>query len=476
MIVSSPLALLSGLVAGALASLAGPLRWVFALAAWLFVRSPATPAALVGALARTWTAFQTFVLPGEAAIALRLGVALSASVDAALVDLGVPAALCAGEGPQPVPALATRLGCDPASLFRLLRAGAATGVVSLIPGGEEDDDTATVRFAPNRLTRALASGPARAVALVHARHLAPAYARLADGVRAGTDAYSLAHGGTPFWTRLAETGDETTFSQAMAAGDGLVSPSLLAAARDWKGVSGRVLDLGGAHGSCLARLLDLCQPSVCGVLFDTPAVAASARAAWLGAGDGSTQLAALASARVDFVGGDLFAAATLPALNPGDVAVLRFILHDWSDADAARILGGLRSRVKVEGDSAATTAIATTSMDAARGPRVKEGGNGGSSTTTPPTVCLLELVLPPPAAPPPHPALALSDINMLAAVRGGRERTLREWEGLLAAGGWKLIKVTPVGIVCLLEAVPAQASSAGASGGAGEAADGAKAK
>jgi len=465
-----PRAFLGALLAGVASTLAASLDWVVALAAgavgWVLARDrtaalpllssssgppPLPLLRLAGWLARAVTALEGAILPGEAVIARRLAASLTAAVDAALVDLGVPPALCedGGRG-QAAPALAARLGCDPTALFRLLRAGAATGVVRVVsaPGGDSaDDEAASVRFGPTSLTVALAAGPAAAVAAVYARHLGAAYSRLADAARRGTDAYSLAHGGVPFWTRVEEVGDGATFSSAMAAAEGLISPALLASARPWGGTR-EIVDVGGAHGTLLARLLDLAGPDARGTLFDTPAVVEAARAAWRAAGRGSLQAAALASGRVAFQGGDFFKASTLPVLRPGALAVARFILHDWCDADAAAILAGLRSRVVVEDEKV--------------GGRQRGTAAGGSAAAAPPppSLCLIELVLPPGAAPPPHPALALSDVNMLAAVRGGRERTASEWAALLARGGWNLTSIRPVGTVFLLEAATAEVGGA----------------
>ena len=287
-------------------------------------------------------------------------------------------------------------------------------------------------------------------------HLGPAYARLADAARTGQDAYSLAHGGVPFSASLgAPGGGEETFSRAMAAGDGLVSGRLLARARAW-GRDARIVDVGGAHGSLLARLLALAgNPATRGVLFDPRAVVAAAWAAWGEAGGGGGARAP--SPPVDFVGGDLFDASTLPRLGPGTVAVARFILHDWGDADAVRILRALRAAaVVVEEDEEKV-------MD---GGGRQQGDTGAAPVArTPPSLCLVELVLPPaPTTPPPHPLLALADVNMLAAVRGGRERTAGEWGALLERGGWRLVGVAPVGIVSLLEAVPAGVGGGGRGG------------
>jgi hypothetical protein len=155
---------------------------------------------------------------------------------------------------------------------------------------------------PHARALAVDGSPAAALARLHATHLGPAYARLADAARTGQDAYSLAHNGAPFWTRLsADAACEQMFARAMLMGDGLVSTRLLKGARDW-GRAACIVDVGGAHGSLLARLLDIIgNPNMRGVLFDQPAVVEAARAAW--AADGA---AGQGRGQVSFVGGNLF--------------------------------------------------------------------------------------------------------------------------------------------------------------------------
>ena len=119
-----------------------------------------------GWLARSATALESAVLPGEAVLARRLGAALSASVDAALADLGVVPALCdteqrrGGGGGTTAAGLARRLGVlDATFLFRLLRAGAATGVVAVVGTSDDAADSLTaVRFGPRPSSRPCPGG------------------------------------------------------------------------------------------------------------------------------------------------------------------------------------------------------------------------------------------------------------------------------------------------------------------------------
>jgi hypothetical protein len=99
-------------------------------------------------------------------------------------------------------------------------------------------------------------------------------------------------------------------------------------------------------------------------------------------------------------GGDFFRDA-LPA---ADAYILGNVVHDWADHEAEAILSNVRRAA----------------------PKHAE-------------LLLLESILP--EGPEPHHAKVL-DIVMLI-ITGGRERTQREYEALLAGGGWRLDRVVP---------------------------------
>jgi len=114
------------------------------------------------------------------------------------------------------------------------------------------------------------------------------------------------------------------------------------------------------------------------------------------------------------IGGDFFEA--LPA--GADLYALKFILHDWPDADCIRILKNCRQ------------AMAT-------------GGR----------VLVVEHVVPEESGP--HFSKFM-DVNMLVLTAGGRERTRQEFTQLLAAAGLQLRELASTAIgVCVLECVSA---------------------
>jgi hypothetical protein len=173
----------------------------------------------------------------------------------------------------------------------------------------------------------------------------------------------------------------------------------------------RVVDVGGGQGVLLQRVLEA-HPHLYGVVFDRPGVTEAARTRLAEAG---------LSRRCEVVGGDFFAG--VPA--GGDAYVLSWILHDWDDEAAARILRNCRAAMSDDG-----------------------------------RLLVLELVLSPPNEP--HPPTAADrlartlDLEMLAVV-GGRERTEAEFRALFGRAGFGLARVLALeGLPwCVIEGAPA---------------------
>ena len=152
-----------------------------------------------------------------------------------------------------------------------------------------------------------------------------------------------------------------------------------------------VVDVAGGRGHLITEVL-AAHPSVAGVLFELPAVAAEVPP----------------TDRLTVVAGDLFT-DPLPA---GDAYVLMNVVHDWDDNRAVEVLSG-----------------------------VATAGKAGA------TVLVVETVLPDGAGP--HHAKTL-DVLMLA-ITGGRERSAGEYEALLDASGLDLAAiastVTPFSLI-----------------------------
>jgi hypothetical protein len=91
------------------------------------------------------------------------------------------------------------------------------------------------------------------------------------------------------------------------------------------------VDVGGADGALVHTLMRH-NPHLRGTVLDRPEVAAAAATA--------AKVRGLAD-RTEAIGGDFF-----KSVPRGDLYLLRFILHDWDDGDAIRILENCRRAMK----------------------------------------------------------------------------------------------------------------------------------
>jgi hypothetical protein len=139
------------------------------------------------------------------------------------------------------------------------------------------------------------------------------------------------------------------------------------------------------------------------VLFDLPSVVEGAGA--------EMQTTGVAD-RCEVVGGSFF--ESVP--EGGDAYVLKSILHDWSDDDAARILRNVRAAI----------------------------ASGGK-------LVLLESVL---AERPSSDIGVMFDLEMMVALHG-KERTRAEWMTLLRRAGFRIDRVVnTAGPLAVIEASP----------------------
>jgi hypothetical protein len=169
----------------------------------------------------------------------------------------------------------------------------------------------------------------------------------------------------------------------MAAGARLVVAAVLDA-YDF-GQFKTIVDVGGGNGALLAGILGR-HHKVRGVLFDQPHVVSGATVLLEQAG---------VADRVDIEAGDFF--VSVPP--GGDCYLLKWVVHDWEDDDAVRILRTVRAAM-----------------------------------TDDATLVLVERELGPPNT---KLDAKLSDINMLVGP-GGQERTAAEYTTLLATAGFRL--------------------------------------
>ena len=283
--------------------------------------------------------------------------------------------------------MARRLGVDDAMLLRLLRALAALGVLSIDPAEARPD---AERFMIGRLghgLRADVPDSLRGWAELTGRdEMVAAWRSLDAAIRGGKPGFEVSHG-CDVWTwrqRHPEAGAE--FDRAMAALSAGIALRLLERI-SFDGVR-RVADVGGGSGTLLTALL-MVRPGLTGVLIEGADVARRARESL------ARRVDVAIMARLDVVDGDFFE----PISAVADVYLLKFVLHDWNDAAAGAILASCRQ------------AMATSAR-----------------------LVIIERILGISGDPLVDVDCRLADLHMLA-VTGGRERSLPEFDCLLAHAG-----------------------------------------
>lgn len=284
------------------------------------------------------------------------------------------------DGHDTADAIAGALGLRPDRVFRLLRALATVGIVTEAGQG-------LFRLTP--LGRTLGSRGAvgmRTVAELFGEMHGTTWQALAGAL--GTDGTAFeAAAGKPFFAWLTERPAEAARFQRMMVGvHGPETPAIVGT-YDFSNAS-HIVDVGGGNGSLLSAILAL-FPGRRATLLDLPGGIAAAEA-----GEGGPLPG------VALVAGDFFTGVP-PG---GDCYLLRHIVHDWSDADALRIVRNVRAA-------------------AAPGARV------------------LILESPLPAGDVFAPGKWL-DIHMMLLV-GGRERTEAEYAALMSAAGLTEFRTIP---------------------------------
>ncbi|MDX6457330.1 MAG: hypothetical protein QOJ51_223 [Acidobacteriaceae bacterium] len=204
---------------------------------------------------------------------------------------------------------------------------------------------------------------------------------LGGSIKTGDTAFDqvLGCGFWEYYRRNPEAG--AIFNEAMRLIGKHNSPEI-ARAYDWSRFP-VIADIGGGTGSLLVDILDA-YPSCRAILYDQPKVVQET----------------ISHVRLEPVGGDFF-----QSVPPGaDAYILRWIIHDWSEAEAGTILGKIREAMKP-------------------GARL---------------LLLEELI---PETPEFVPGKWI-DLLMLA-ITGGRERTEKEYRELLSAAHFELEEVVP---------------------------------
>ena len=310
-----------------------------------------------------------------------------------LAKLGIPDLL--KSGPKSAPELAESTGMHAPSMYRLLRALASAGILQTEPDG---------RFGLTPMSELLvtdAPGSMRwlVVSELGQEHY-PAWGNFMHSVKTGGIAFDD-HFGMDVWNYFQKNPeDAAVFNDSMSGMTAVVNEKITSL-YDFSRFN-KIVDVGGGHGGLITAILKA-NPQAFGVLFDAEQVISGARSKLQAAG---------ITDRCATIGGDFF--QSVPA--GGDAYIMKWIIHDWDDERATRILKNIRSQIPQDGRVIIVDCV------------VPEGDDPDFSK--------------------------FFDLNMMV-MTGGKERTAREFDELLAAAGFRFLRVIPTDLpTSIVEAEP----------------------
>jgi ubiquinone/menaquinone biosynthesis C-methylase UbiE len=310
-----------------------------------------------------------------------------------LAKLGIPDLLKAN--PKTADELATATDTHAPSLFRVLRALVSVGILQC------DNEK---RFSNTPLSETLitdAPGSLRwfTISELGQEHY-PAWGNLLHSVRTGEIGFDNFYGADVWAYFKNNPEDAAVFNNSMSGMTAAVNDTLRSL-YDFSKFN-TVVDVGGGHGALITEILKS-NPNTKGILFDSAEVVPGARERLAQSG---------VDDRCETIAGDFFKAVP----EGGDAYVMKWIIHDWNDEQATQILRNCRAKM---------------------GPDAR--------------LVIVDCVVP--ETNEPHFSKFI-DLNMLV-MTGGKERTAKEFEGLLSESGFKLLQVIPTDHpTCIIEAQP----------------------
>lgn len=327
------------------------------------------------------TAEATMPVPPEAQLMQIVGGCFQSQAVYVAAKLGIADLLKAQ--PLPVAELAQKTGTHERALYRLLRCLASLGVF-------KETDTRVFELTPT--AELLASdhpGSMRDAAIFMGEpwHWS-VYSDMLYSVTTGKVAWERVHGTEVFPYFQEHPEEYEIFNRAMTSFSTNTLPAIVEA-YEFAGVK-KLADIAGGHGMLLTGFLKA-NPELKGLLFDLPQVIEGAPALLEKEG---------VAARVELKTGDFF--ESIPG--GADAYMMKFIIHDWDDDRALKILRNIHQVLPSDG-----------------------------------RLLLVEMVVP--AGNEPHFS-KIQDLEMLVSP-GGVERTPDEYRDLLAQSGFKLRRIIP---------------------------------
>ncbi len=226
------------------------------------------------------------------------------------------------DGPRVASEIADAVGAHELSLRRLCRTLTSIDILT------EDEYGRFTTTAMGELLRSDHPQSMRPMAILIGSPLVwRPWGELSEAVVTGQPAFDQVYGESFFEYLGRRPQDASVFNDAMTSATSSQTPAILEA-YDFSGL-GKIVDVGGGQGALLRGILER-YPDACGVLCDTPSVVAEA-----------SEIRGTAVAdRCDFVGVDFFQSVPVGV----DAYLLKAIVHDWSDAEAIKILRNCRQK------------------------------------------------------------------------------------------------------------------------------------
>lgn len=287
--------------------------------------------------------------------------------------------------------LSSATGVGEEGLARVMRALCSVGVF------RSDGDGKYELSELGALLQAKTPGSKRAFARISGAEIYGSWGGLLESVKSGKQAFCLKYGKEFFEYMSDNPARWAIYDEAM---NGIHGPETLPMidAYDF----GRffcLIDVGGGNGSTLALILKR-HPKLKGILHELPDVVGRARETFAQNG---------LSKRAFVTAGNFF--ESVP--EGGDAYLLRHVIHDWNDEDAARILTNCRTSMKPGGKALVVESV------------IPEGDEP----------CFVKW------------------LDLMMMVVGGRERTVGQYEKLFRSAGFRLANVIPTACeVSILEA------------------------
>jgi ubiquinone/menaquinone biosynthesis C-methylase UbiE len=298
-----------------------------------------------------------------------------------IAKLGIPDLLT--DGAKSAEELASATDTHAPALYRILRALTSLGILNS-PGENKFSLTPVSELL---VTNAPGSMRWFIVSELGEEHY-PAWGNLMHSVKTGEIAFDN-HFGKDIWAYFKENPEMGALFYDSMSGMTRIANESIMEAYDFSPFK-KVVDVGGGHGALLTSILKG-TPEASGILFDSEEVTSGARP--------KIEEAGIAN-RCEVVAGNFFEA--VPA--GGDVYVMKWIIHDWNDELSITILKNIRKQISPNG-----------------------------------RVIIFDTVVPDTNEP---DFSKFFDLNMLV-MTGGKERTAKEFEVLLNASGFRLVRIIP---------------------------------